>query len=159
MIGPPTNSASVNCQPRRTASRIPSSITRLVDANSNAIAAEKSAPLRKIDRASATAAYEHEDDAAPRPQAIASDLGESSGSRRLISPLEITACTTADRANPRTSAHRTSQVIAKAKSSASAIDDGTDASTAYFPANRATAVRSSSSFSSLLPLSTLSLTQ
>jgi hypothetical protein len=49
----------------------------LVEANSNAIAAEKSAPLRKIERASATAAYEHEDEAAPRPQAIASDLGES----------------------------------------------------------------------------------
>ena len=123
------------------------------------IAAEKSAPLRKIERASATAAYEHEDEAAPRPQAIASDLGESSGSRRIISPLEITACTTADSANPRTSAHRISHVIANAKSSASAIGDRSDASTSYFPANRATAVRSSSSFSSLSPVSMLSLTQ
>ena len=159
MIGPPTNSASVNCQPITTARMIPSSITRLVEANSNAIDAVKSAPLRKIDRASATAAYEHDDEAAPRPQAIASDLGESSGSSRVISDFEITACTTADSANPRTSAHRISHVIPNAMSSASAIGDSSDASTGYFPANRATAVRSSSSFSSLSPLSMLSLTQ
>jgi hypothetical protein len=35
---------------------IPSSITRFVEAISNAIGAVKSAPLRKSDRASATAA-------------------------------------------------------------------------------------------------------
>ena len=35
---------------------IPSSMTRFVEANSNAIAAVKSAPLRNSDRASATAA-------------------------------------------------------------------------------------------------------
>jgi len=35
---------------------IPSSMTRFVEANSNAIAALKLAPLWKIDRASATAA-------------------------------------------------------------------------------------------------------
>jgi len=35
---------------------IPNSITRLVEANSNAIAAVKSAPLRSSERASATAA-------------------------------------------------------------------------------------------------------
>ena len=35
---------------------IPSSITRLVEANWNAIAAVKSAPLRNSERASATAA-------------------------------------------------------------------------------------------------------
>ena len=56
MIGPPTNSASVNCQPISTARMMPSSITRFVEANSNAIAAVKFAPLRKIERASATAA-------------------------------------------------------------------------------------------------------
>ena len=56
MIGPPTNSASVNCQPISTARMMPSSITRFVEANSNAIDAVKFAPLRKIDRASATAA-------------------------------------------------------------------------------------------------------
>jgi hypothetical protein len=61
---------------------IPSSTTRFVDASSNVIAAVKSAPLRKSERASATEAYEHEDDAAPRPVAAASDRAESSGSRR-----------------------------------------------------------------------------
>ncbi len=56
MMNPPTNSAAVNCHAIRTASRMPSSITRFVEANWNAIAAVKSAPRRKIDRASATAA-------------------------------------------------------------------------------------------------------
>src|SRR5207249_4442775 len=78
--GPPTNSPSVNSQPRISAIRTPSSTTRFVDAISNAIAAVKSAPLRKSERASATAAYEHDDDAVPRAVAVASDRGESSGS-------------------------------------------------------------------------------
>ena len=56
MRGPPTNSARVNCQPSSTAMMMPSSMTRLVEANWNAIAAVKLAPLRKIDRAKATAA-------------------------------------------------------------------------------------------------------
>ena len=54
--GPPTNSPSVNCQPRTSAIRMPSSTTRFVEANSKAIAAVKSAPRRKSERASATAA-------------------------------------------------------------------------------------------------------
>ena len=45
---------------------IPSSITRLVEANWKAIAAVKSAPLLKSERASATEAYEQEEEAAPR---------------------------------------------------------------------------------------------
>ena len=56
MIGPPMNSAAVNCQPRSSARMTPSSTTRLVEAISNAIAAVKLAPLRSSDRASATAA-------------------------------------------------------------------------------------------------------
>ena len=56
MIGPPTNSAAVNCQPSSSARITPSSTTRLVEAISNAIAAVKLAPLRNSDRASATAA-------------------------------------------------------------------------------------------------------
>ncbi len=70
MIGPPTNSANVNCHPISTARITPSSTTRLVEAISNAIAAVKLAPLRNSDRASATAAYEHEEDAAPKPVAM-----------------------------------------------------------------------------------------
>jgi hypothetical protein len=94
---------------------MPSSITRLVEANWNAIAAVKSAPLRKIDRANATAAYEHDEEAAPSPAAMASDRGESSGSSRLISRFDTTACTAPDRAKPRMSAQRISQNIAKAR--------------------------------------------
>ena len=56
MIGPPTNSARVNCQPISRARMMPSSTTRLVEAISKAIAAVKLAPLRNSDRASATAA-------------------------------------------------------------------------------------------------------
>jgi hypothetical protein len=46
----------VNCQPISSARITPSSITRFVEAISNAIAAVKSAPLRNSARASATAA-------------------------------------------------------------------------------------------------------
>jgi hypothetical protein len=56
MIGPPTNSAAVNCQPISSAMMMPSSTTRLVEPISKAIAAVKCAPLRNNDRASATAA-------------------------------------------------------------------------------------------------------
>ncbi len=56
MIGPPINSASVNCQDISSARMMPSSITRLVLAISNTIAAVKPAPLRISERASATAA-------------------------------------------------------------------------------------------------------
>src|SRR5438128_7020650 len=93
---------------------IPSSMTRLVEANSNAIAAMKFAPFRKIDRARATAAYEHEDDAAPSKHAMLSDRGESSGRSRLICDFETTACTAAERPKPRIRAQRISQNIAKA---------------------------------------------
>ena len=56
MIGPPMNSARVNCQPISRARMMPSSTTRLVEAISNAIAAVKLAPWRNSDRARATAA-------------------------------------------------------------------------------------------------------
>jgi len=102
--GPPANSASVNCQPMSRARITPSSITRLVEAISKAIAAVKFAPLRNSARASATAAYEHEDDAAPSPAAITSVRGRSSPSSRTTVDLRTTAWTTADSANPRISA-------------------------------------------------------
>ena len=56
MIGPPMNSASVNCHPMSTARITPSSTTRLVDAISKAMAAVKLAPVLKRARARATAA-------------------------------------------------------------------------------------------------------
>src|SRR6266542_1350686 len=116
--GPPTNSAAVNCQPISTARMMLSSMTRLVEANSNAIALVKSAPLRNTDRAIATAAYEQEEEAAPSPHAIPSDRGESLGSSRPISALETTAWTAPEIAKPRISAHRISQAMAAARLSA-----------------------------------------
>ena len=56
MMGPPTYSARVNCQPSRRAMMMPSSMTRLVEAISKVMAAVKSAPLRNKARANATAA-------------------------------------------------------------------------------------------------------
>src|SRR6266568_3136218 len=116
--GPPTNSAAVNCQPSSTARMMPSSMTRLVEANSKAMALVKSAPLRNTDRAIATAAYEQEEEAAPSPQAIESERGESSGSSRPISALETTAWTAPEIAKPRISAHRISHAMAAARLSA-----------------------------------------
>ena len=56
MMMPPTNSLTANCQPMRTTSTMPSSITRLVEANMKTMAATKSAPLAKSDLAMAEAA-------------------------------------------------------------------------------------------------------
>ena len=89
--GPPTNSARVNCHPMSSARIKPSSMTRFVLASANAVAAVKFAPLRKSDRASATAAYEQDDDAAPSPVAISRLRGESSGSNRAIVDLRTRA--------------------------------------------------------------------
>src|SRR6266511_1748330 len=116
--GPPTNSAAVNCQPSSTARMMPSSTTRLVEANWNAIALVKSAPLRNTERAIATAAYEQEEEAAPSPQAIVRERGESSGSSRPISALDTTAWTAPEIAKPRVSAQRISHAMAAARLSA-----------------------------------------
>src|ERR1035438_6262373 len=62
MMTPPTNSLTANCQPISTTSTMPSSITRLVEANMNTVAATKSAPFTKRDFAIALAAYEHEEE-------------------------------------------------------------------------------------------------
>ncbi len=78
---------------------------------SNAIAAVKFVPLRNSDRASATDAYEHDEDAAPSPAATVSVRGESSGSSRPIDSFGTNACTTADREKTRISAHMISQAI------------------------------------------------
>src|SRR6476646_1560544 len=118
MSGPPTNSPATNSQPRSTAMMIPSSITRLVEAIWNAIAAVKFAPWRKSERASATEAYEQLEDAAPSPVATASVRGESSGRSLRISRFDTTACTTAERPKPRMSAQMTSHVIPNANENA-----------------------------------------
>src|SRR6266567_8452248 len=86
-------------------------MTRFVDANWNAIAAVKLAPLRNSDRASATAAYEHDDEAAPKPAASASVRGRSSPRSRTMVAFLITVWTTADNPKPRISAQVISHVI------------------------------------------------
>ena len=65
MMTPPMNSLAANCHPINTTSTMPSSITRLVDANMKTLAETKSAPLTKSDFDMAEAAYEHEDDTIP----------------------------------------------------------------------------------------------
>ena len=56
MIGPPTNSAAANCQLSRITRTMPSSRTRLVEANMNTMAVRKSAPFWNSDLAMAVAA-------------------------------------------------------------------------------------------------------
>jgi hypothetical protein len=56
ITSPPTNSASVNCQPSSTQSTRPSSQTRFVEANWKASADAAEAPFWKSDLAIATAA-------------------------------------------------------------------------------------------------------
>ena len=65
MMMPPTNSLTANCQPMSTTSTMPSSMTRLVEANMKTMAATKSAPFTKSDLAMADAAYEHDEETMP----------------------------------------------------------------------------------------------
>jgi hypothetical protein len=90
---------------------MPSSTTRLVEATSKAIAAVKLAPLAEQRSGQRHGGVEHEEEAAPNPAAIASVFGRSSPSRRMMVERRTTACTTADRAKPRISAHKISRVI------------------------------------------------
>ncbi len=126
MIAPPRYSPTANCQPISSTRMIPSSITRFVEATWNAIAAVKSAPLRNSDRASATAAYEHDELAAPRPADTASVRRRASPSSRVMVCRRTTACTAADSMNPRISAQRISQVIDSANPNARPIAARTD---------------------------------
>ena len=118
MIGPPMNSARVNCQEMSRARMMPSSMTRLVLAISKTMAAVKLAPLRNSERASATAAYEQDEEAAPSPVARASAAGRSLPSSRTTVDRRTTACTTADSVKPRISDQVTCQVIEPARPSA-----------------------------------------
>src|ERR1700682_447741 len=115
---PPLNSATRNCQPRRISNTRPSSKTRLVEANSKITALANVAPLRNSVRATATAAYEHEDDAAPSAVASATDFGVSRPSSRETACLETSASTTDDNRNPSASGQSTCQDIANDSRSA-----------------------------------------
>src|SRR5262249_56000932 len=83
----------------------------VVRAIENAMALMKLAPRRNRARASATAAYEHDEEAAPRPAATASVLGRSSPSSRMTVSRRMTAWITADNVKPRISDQVICQVI------------------------------------------------
>src|SRR2546429_3831169 len=118
---PPTYSARVNCHPISTHSTSPSSHTRFVEANWKASEVAAEAPFAKSERAIAIAAYEQEDDAAPRPVALAIGMKPLPESALSIRRRGTHAWTIAEIANPRTSAHHTSYAISKALLSPSAI--------------------------------------
>src|SRR5664280_1318730 len=111
MIGPPTNSATANCQPSRTSITMPSSTTRLVDATMKIIALVKSAPLAKRDLLIADAAYEQLEDIMPYPEARTTALGRCVPSLARIWSLETKAWTIPDSVKPSTSAQSVSQNI------------------------------------------------
>ncbi len=111
---PPRYSATVNCQPTRIHSTRPSSHTRLVEANWKASALAAEAPLTNSERAMATAAYEHDDDAAPRPVARAVAPTPAPPSVFSIRSRGTHAWTTAEMAKPSTSAHHTAHAMSRA---------------------------------------------
>ena len=69
------------------------------------------APPANSDRAIATAAYEHEEEAAPSPVAVATGRQPSPPSARRMRSRGTHACTTAEMANPSTRAHQTAHAI------------------------------------------------
>jgi hypothetical protein len=72
------------------------------------------APFWNSDLAMATAAYEHEEDAAPSPVARATGRALEPLSADSMRSRGTHACTMAEIAKPRTSAHQTSQAMRKA---------------------------------------------
>ncbi len=111
MMAPPTNWASANCQPINSQITNPIATLRLVEANMKIIDAVKSADRANNDRASALAAYEHDELAAPSSDARVADPTVSRPSTRCIARRETNACTIPDSANPTTSAHNVSHNI------------------------------------------------
>ncbi len=97
---------------------MPSSMTRFVEASSKAMAETRLAPFWKMERASATAAYEHELEAIPNKVARVRFFGESPPSAFAIAWWETTAWTTPERAKPSTSGQRISHNMLQAITSA-----------------------------------------
>src|SRR5437660_4277375 len=110
---PPANSAPTNCHPRRTRRTSPSSKTRFVAANSKMIALTKLAPRRKSVRATATAAYEQLELAAPKAHARAKPFRSDRPRARATAPFDTTVSTMAERRKPRASGHSTSHNMKK----------------------------------------------
>ena len=111
----------MNCQPISTHRTRPSSQTKFVDANWKASIAPADAPFSKSDLPMATAAYEQDEDAAPRPVAQASGRAPSSDRAASMRCRGTHAWTIAEMAKPSTSAHHTSQAMRKASFSATPI--------------------------------------
>src|SRR4051794_35313196 len=111
---PPRYSATANCQPMSTHSTSPSSHTRFVEANWNASDDVVDAPFWKRLLAMAMAAYEHDEDAAPRPVALATGATPPPESAFWMRSRGTHAWTIADIAKPNTSAHQTCQAIKNA---------------------------------------------
>ena len=109
MRRPPANSAATNCQPKRMSRTRPSSKTRLVDANSKMMALAKLAPRRKSARATATAAYEQDELAAPKPQASMKPFKSGRPSAPATARLETTVWIIAESRKPKASGQKTSQ--------------------------------------------------
>ena len=114
MMAPPANSARVNCQPMSSHSTMPSSATRLVEANMKTMAAVKSAPRWNSDLARALAAYEHEELAMPRSELRVRAAGPCRPMTRCIWPRDTKACTAPESPKPSTSAQSVSQNMKKA---------------------------------------------
>jgi hypothetical protein len=91
----------------------------LVEANWNASADVADAPFWKSDFAIATAAYEHEEDAAPSAVARTTGATPSPDNARSIRARGTHACTIAEMAKPKTRAHHTSYAISAAMRSPS----------------------------------------
>ena len=84
------------------------------------------APLVNNDLAIATAAYEHDDEAAPRPVAHATGLAPPPPSVCSMRSRGTQAWTIAEIANPSTSAHHTSQAIRRPSRSTCQMKSNTD---------------------------------
>ena len=117
MITPPTSSPSANCQPSSTQITIPSSTTRFVEANMKTIELTKSAPRWKSVFAIADAAYEHEEEAAPKRVARRTSRGPRRPSTRCMSTRGTNACTAPEIPKPRIRAHSVAQNMKKASRS------------------------------------------
>jgi len=83
----------------------------LVDANSKMIALTKLAPLRKSARATATAAYEHDELAAPKPQARTKPLRSGLPRALATARFETTVWIIAESRKPKASGQRTSHTM------------------------------------------------
>src|SRR5438270_12235459 len=110
----PKISASTNCHHIKTQSTAPSAITKLVEANINARAGMRAAPCCAALRAAATAAYEQELLAAPKPVASETDFKFVWPNARLICSLLAKTCSTPKMVKPSTSAQNVAHSIASA---------------------------------------------